>query len=83
MTRTTLRLPESLYETLTRQAELEGVSLNQYMVYALPRIASVEAAASQRARFDQLRSRVAPDEAEASLHALLDDREGGEEPQAS
>ena len=32
-----LRIPSSLHETLTKIAQLEGVSLNQYMVAALSR----------------------------------------------
>lgn len=37
MSRLTLRLPETLHQQLTHQAEREGVSLNQYIVYALTR----------------------------------------------
>ncbi|MEO1131447.1 MAG: YlcI/YnfO family protein [Cyanobacteria bacterium J06639_1] len=37
MSRLTLRLPESLHQQLTNLAESEGVSLNQYIVYALTR----------------------------------------------
>lgn len=40
MSRLTLRLPETLHEQLVRLAEGEGVSLNQYIVYALTRQAS-------------------------------------------
>jgi uncharacterized protein (DUF1778 family) len=35
MSRLTLRLPETLHQKLSRLAESEGVSLNQYIVYAL------------------------------------------------
>jgi hypothetical protein len=35
MSRLTLRLPESLHQQLSHQASQEGVSLNQYIVYAL------------------------------------------------
>jgi antitoxin HicB len=34
-----LRMPPSLHETLSKMAELEGVSLNQYMVATLARCA--------------------------------------------
>lgn len=34
MSRLTLRLPESLHQQLSYQASQEGVSLNQYIVYA-------------------------------------------------
>jgi predicted HicB family RNase H-like nuclease len=37
MSRLTLRLPETLHQQLTNLAEDEGVSLNQYIVYALTR----------------------------------------------
>lgn len=37
MSRLTLRLPESLHQQLTGLADREGVSLNQYIVYALTR----------------------------------------------
>jgi hypothetical protein len=35
MSRLTLRLPETLHQHLVQLAEGEGVSLNQYIVYAL------------------------------------------------
>ncbi|MGD1862091.1 MAG: YlcI/YnfO family protein [Leptolyngbyaceae cyanobacterium] len=37
MSRLTLRLPETLHQQLAHLAEGEGVSLNQYIVYALTR----------------------------------------------
>lgn len=37
MSRLTLRLPETLHQQLIYLAEVEGVSLNQYIVYALTR----------------------------------------------
>lgn len=37
MSRLTLRLPETLHQQLSCQASQEGVSLNQYIVYALTR----------------------------------------------
>lgn len=37
MSRLTLRLPETLHQQLAHLAENEGVSLNQYIVYALTR----------------------------------------------
>jgi HicB family len=41
MSRLTLRLPETLHQQLTQLAEREGVSLNQYIVYALTRQTSL------------------------------------------
>lgn len=37
MSRLTLRLPETLHRQLEAQAKREGVSLNQFIVYALTR----------------------------------------------
>jgi HicB family len=37
MSRLTLRLPETLHQQLAHLADSEGVSLNQYIVYALTR----------------------------------------------
>jgi HicB family len=37
MSRLTLRLPETLHRQLEARAKREGVSLNQYVVYALSR----------------------------------------------
>ncbi len=41
MSRLTVRLPDSLHHQLTVQAESEGVSLNQYLVYSLSRQVSM------------------------------------------
>lgn len=41
MSRLTLRLPETLHQQLANLAEGEGVSLNQYIVYALTRQVSL------------------------------------------
>ncbi|MDX1440719.1 MAG: YlcI/YnfO family protein [Rubricoccaceae bacterium] len=63
MGRFTLRLPESLHEELEARARKEGVSLNQYVVYALTRqVASAytiqvlpeEAVKEQRERYETL-----------------------------
>ena len=40
MSRLTLRLPDTLHQELIHLAEREGVSLNQYIVYALTRQSS-------------------------------------------
>ncbi len=40
MSRLTLRLPETLHQQLVHLAEGEGISLNQYIVYALTRQAT-------------------------------------------
>ncbi|MEZ4770471.1 MAG: toxin-antitoxin system HicB family antitoxin [Caldilineales bacterium] len=79
MSRLTLRLPETLHRQLEVQARLENVSLNQYLVYALTRYATVypsivpaseEDVQRQRETFQRLRyslSRGTPDEVRAAL----------------
>jgi len=76
MARLTLRLPDSLHQRLARQAKAEGVSMNQYLVYALTQATANEPPADQRARFDELRTRFSKDEAESALESLLASREG-------
>ncbi|PZO42740.1 MAG: toxin-antitoxin system HicB family antitoxin [Pseudanabaena frigida] len=41
MSRLTLRLPDTLHQQLIHLAESEGVSLNQYIVYALTHQSSI------------------------------------------
>ncbi len=71
MARVTLRLPESLHDELRRRAEAEGVSMNQYVVYALTRAATVDSVADQHSRFEMLKTRFPKDEAEDSLSKML------------
>jgi hypothetical protein len=63
MSRLTLRLPETLHQQLANLAEGEGVSLNQYIVYALTRqvsstytvkTISTEDVVKQQENFDNL-----------------------------
>ena len=63
MSRLTVRLPGTLHNQLTALAECEGISLNQYIVYALTRQATLaytvqavpeQAVARQRASFTAL-----------------------------
>ena len=74
MARMTIRLPDSLHDALSSRAEKEGVSMNQFIVYALSQVAAVEAITEQRQRFDELRTRMPPAEAEAALAELLASR---------
>jgi uncharacterized protein (DUF1778 family) len=79
MSRLTLRLPETLHHQLAQLAEGEGISLHQYIVYALTRQAtsaySVQAipelaVAQQREAFNALLHRLgqaSSTEAESSL----------------
>jgi hypothetical protein len=63
MGRFTLRLPQTLHLELERRANAEGVSLNQYIIYALTRqvtpaysveVATREDVQNQRRRFEEL-----------------------------
>jgi predicted HicB family RNase H-like nuclease len=73
MSQLTLRLPETLYRQLEATAKREGVSLNQYIVYALtkqtssdyaPYVLPDEAVAAQQEQFQDLLTRLgrAPDD---------------------
>lgn len=74
MARVTLRLPDSLHKQLAAQAEAEGVSMNQYLVYALAQVSTAADIASQKAKYEELLGRVPEDDAEADLQALLRSR---------
>lgn len=74
MARLTVRLPESLHKELEAQAEREGVSLNQYIVFSLTRSSSVATIEVQRREFEALRSRFPEREAEDALRRVLADR---------
>jgi len=71
MRRLTVRLPESLHQRLTQQAQHEGVSLNHYIVYTLTRTVTAADLESQRQTFEKLTSRYPPEEAEAALKEIL------------
>ena len=71
MSRLTLRLPDSLHQQLTHQAQDEGVSLNHLIVYLLTRMTTVTDFEAQRTRFEELRSRYSEEEAEEALQEVL------------
>lgn len=71
MSRLTVRLPDSLHERLKTQAEREGVSLNQYIVYTLTRAVTAADLESQRQPFEQITRGYPAEEAEAALRNLL------------
>lgn len=75
MSRMTLRLPDSLHSLLAQQAQREGVSLNQYLVYSLTRLVSIEDLQGQLETFNGLLHRFPEAEGEASLQKLLAARE--------
>ncbi len=75
MARLTLRVPDSLRAHLAERARCEGVSMNQYVVFALSRIATADEIAAQRSRFDSLLVRYNSKEAEAALEDVLSSRD--------
>ena len=69
MSQLTLNLPGSLRLALERQAEREGVSLQDYIVHFLSSLAS------QKITFAEMVTRHPQDQAEAVLQDLLSARE--------
>ena len=56
MARMTLRVPDSLHALLTECAKREGVSINQYVVFALSRITTIDEVTRQRSNFESILS---------------------------
>ncbi len=75
MARMTLRIPDSLHDVLASRAKEEGVSMNQFIVYALSQVAALDSIRRQREEFDAMRSRVPDQEAEDALQELLRTRQ--------
>ena len=83
MSRLTVRLPDTLHNQLTVLASREGISLNQYIVYALTRQATMaylveavpeKAVEAQRASFNALLERLGQATFE-EIEAVLAERE--------
>jgi hypothetical protein len=74
MARLTLRVPDSLHAGLAERAKKEGVSMNQYLVFALSRIAAADEISDQKVRYNTLLRRYPEEEAEAALREVLDNR---------
>jgi len=81
MSRLTLRLPETLHRQLSEHAKQEGISLNQYIVYALTREATlaytvrpVSDSATQQAAFAALLERLGTASFN-EIRAALEERE--------
>ena len=81
MSRLTVRLPETLHQQLSEQANREGISLNQYIVYALTRqvtldytVHPVSDTAMQQAAFAALLERLGS-MSFGEVQAVLDERE--------
>jgi hypothetical protein len=86
MSRLTVRMPETLHKQLTALAEQEGISLNQYIVYALTRQTTLaytvqavpgEALAEQQASYTALLQRLGQASAD-EIRAVMDEREAVE-----
>jgi uncharacterized protein (DUF1778 family) len=75
MARLTVRMPDSLKDVIARRADEEGVSLNQFIVFALTQAASADLLREQRERYDAVLNSVPPDEAETALRGLLESRQ--------
>ena len=75
MSQVQLQLPESLQSQLEERAQREGVSLQEYIVYALSRVTTMPDLLEQRAAFDAMLTRYPADQAEASLREILSARE--------
>ena len=71
MSRLTLRLPESLHQSLVQKANTEGVSLNQMIVYLLTRVTTAGDLNEQRRIFDSLLHQYPAAEAEEALQEIL------------
>ncbi len=81
MSRLTVRLPSSLHQQLINLAKNEGISLNQYIVYALTRqtssaytVQTVPETELQQQSFDNLLAELG-EASEAQVDAFLAKRE--------
>jgi uncharacterized protein (DUF1778 family) len=81
MGRLTLRLPETLHQELETRARQEGVSLNQYLVYALTRqvaaaytvqVLPQEQVKEQQARYEQVLASLGQPSLEATKEFLAE-----------
>jgi hypothetical protein len=75
VSRITLHLPETLHRHLTERAQKEGVSLQDYIVYSLTRMATASDLTEQREAFGKLLTQYPQEQAEAALREILSSRE--------
>lgn len=84
MSRMTVRLPASLHQQLDRLAREDGVSMNQYVVYALTRQAGMlydlvptttAERQAERQRWEELRERLESRRTGDAVRAALESRE--------
>lgn len=78
MSRLTLRLPDSLHQSLAQQAKTEGVSLNQMIVYLLARVTTAADLGKQQSTFNALLHQYPAAEAEEALQEVLAARSANE-----
>jgi hypothetical protein len=87
MSRITIRLPDSLHSALTKQSVREGLSLNQYVIYALARQTTFqdvvshlppEEMARQHARYQKQLAALGPPANDKQVSAFLSARGSGE-----
>ncbi len=82
MARVSLRLPDTLHQRLTLQARLEGVSLNQFLVFLLAErsrpvysvFPATKTAEEQQAAFLQLRGELGS-ASDMEVWKIMDERE--------
>lgn len=74
MSQVQLHLPESLQLQLEERAHVEGVSLEEYIVYSLTRVMTIPDLMQQKLAFDEMLARYPPNEAETALQNLLSAR---------
>jgi len=75
MSQVQLQLPESLQTQLEERAQREGISLQEYIVYALSRVTTMPDLMEQKLAFDAMLTRYPSDKAEAALREILSARE--------
>ena len=75
MARLTLRVPDSLHKSLAERAKQEGVSMNQFLVFALSKIVAADDIARQESRYSVLLGRFPAQEAEDALQEILAERD--------
>ncbi len=70
----TVDIPDNLRATIAEKAKSEGVSMNEYLLFALSRIVAADEISDQKARYERLTKRYSQEEAEAALKNVLESR---------
>lgn len=79
MARFTVRLPETLHQQVIERAESEGVSVNQYILFCLTRVITVDDIKQQQEEFNKLLTQYPSEDAENALTSFLKEREESSE----